>query len=86
MIQFRLDKQYISDIDALLKKQIAAQKERTAAKNAEKPTGTATETATEKQPIRLLPPEEIPFSLEKRHSKNPKASSHIPEKNSSGHS
>lgn len=55
MIQFRFDHQYVSSIDALLKKQVSTRK----SLSAEKP--------SEKQPIRLLASDELPFSLEKRH-------------------
>lgn len=56
MIQFQLDHKYVSDIDSLLKELATKGKERAVAK------------AIEKQPIRLLARDELPFSLEKRHS------------------
>ena len=56
MIQFQLDHKYVSDIDSLLKGLASKGKERAAVKT------------IEKQPIRLLARDELPFSLEKRHS------------------
>ena len=56
MIQFQLDHKYVSDIDSLLKELASKGKERAAVKT------------MEKQPIRLLARDELPFSLEKRHS------------------
>ena len=55
MIQFQLDHKYVSDIDSLLKKCSARGKTEATVKN------------IEKQPLRLLAEDELPFSLEKRH-------------------
>lgn len=65
MIQFKFDHQYVSGIDALLKKQASARKE-----------ADTVQATTERKPIRLLPVDELPFSLEKRNppeTSSPKA-------------
>lgn len=57
MIQFKFDHQYVSGIDALLKKKASARKD----------ADTAPATS-ERKSIQLLPVDELPFSLGKRHS------------------